>query len=85
MRVLPECDPDGRLKPHSRRVQKWHSSRKLVANFKCTKLAHFNASPDYLNLFLVPCRYPFLKLPIGVPYTWHSSHESANSFPDGGA
>src|ERR1700676_4785879 len=29
-------------------------------------------------------RYTFLKLPMGVPYTWHSSHESANSFPPGG-
>jgi len=37
-----------------------------------------------IPLFLVSCRYPFLKLPIGVPYTWHSSHESANSFPPGG-
>lgn len=36
------------------------------------------------HLFLVSHRYPFLKLPTGVPYTWHSSHESANSFPAGG-
>ncbi|QIN62896.1 hypothetical protein SBC1_29130 [Caballeronia sp. SBC1] len=40
--------------------------------------------PLVTHLFLVPRRYPFLKLPIGVPYTWHSSHESANSFPAGG-
>jgi len=44
-----------------------------------------NCSVLRADIFFVAHRYPFLKLPIGVPYTWHSSHESANSFPVGGS